>query len=244
MAWRSTMDNIINLLLNINTDLYLDYMIRVGLGVFIVTLIYYLYLIFQIKRFRNLLIKVAKEEEVVQSRIHLINNRLTKSKLISKFIMNPWKKFYNDYTFKKSEHIPDPLFYYSEKELVYKTGYRKIVESIPAIFVSLGILGTFLGLIIGLEDIDSTANVEGLQTGINTLLSGMGFAFYSSIAGILMSIIYQIIDRLFFYRLITNTAHKLLNTIDSVLPIETESSLLEQMVKTQEAQLNGMKEFL
>lgn len=61
-------------------------------------------------------------------------------------------------------------------------------------FTGLGILGTFAGLTVGLSGIDMTSSdIEILKSGIAKLLSGVQFAFYTSLIGIIIAIIYGIL---------------------------------------------------
>ena len=58
-------------------------------------------------------------------------------------------------------------------------------------FTGLGILGTFFGLTVGLNGIDMTSSdVEILKSGIASLLSGVQSAFYTSLGGIGVAILY------------------------------------------------------
>lgn len=59
----------------------------------------------------------------------------------------------------------------------------------PTLLTSLGILGTFAGIIIGLLDFD-TADID---KSIGPLLEGLKTAFISSLAGMLLSILYKAI---------------------------------------------------
>src|SRR5690625_982098 len=232
-----------NLMGIISDNNYLKFMTYLGVVIFLITLLYYGFLIVQMNKFRNLLVTIANKENSVHHRIYLINENVKKRKLKDWVVFQPWNSFYKEYSYKDTEYVPDPLFYFNESNIVYKIGFRKLIEVVPPVFVSLGILGTFWGITTGINDIDSGAGVEGLQEGINTLLSGMKFAFYSSIAGIIISLFYQIIDLLFFYKGLSISTEKLLKTLNEVIPIETEINLLDQLVTTQEAHFNDMKEF-
>ena len=57
----------------------------------------------------------------------------------------------------------------------------------PNMLTSLGILGTFVGIVLGLSDLE-LSDRELMQQGIQTLIEGMGTAFITSVAGILGSI--------------------------------------------------------
>ncbi len=58
-------------------------------------------------------------------------------------------------------------------------------------FTGLGILGTFFGLTVGLSGLDMTSSdIEVLKSGIAELLSGVQFAFITSLIGIILAIFY------------------------------------------------------
>lgn len=60
---------------------------------------------------------------------------------------------------------------------------------VPSLLTGLGILGTFLGLSLGLTNVDlASNNLETLKQGLRTLLSGANTAFITSVWGIGLSI--------------------------------------------------------
>lgn len=61
-----------------------------------------------------------------------------------------------------------------------------LVRSIPSIFTTIGILGTFLGIAVGLMSFDT----ETLNKSIPQLLNGLRTAFISSILGIFLALIF------------------------------------------------------
>jgi hypothetical protein len=56
---------------------------------------------------------------------------------------------------------------------------RETTVSLPSILTAQGVLGTFLGIFLGLMDFDT----ENVQASVPSLLEGMRFAFLTSIAG-------------------------------------------------------------
>ncbi len=62
-----------------------------------------------------------------------------------------------------------------------------IFDHIPSVFTTLGVFGTFLGIALGLHSFD----VENIDDSIPVLLQGLFVAFWSSIAGIALSLISQ-----------------------------------------------------
>lgn len=63
----------------------------------------------------------------------------------------------------------------------------KYIKSIPAGFTTTGVLGTFLGIVVGLYQFD----VDDIQSSIPLLLNGLKGAFLTSILGIILSMISQ-----------------------------------------------------
>ncbi|MCK9238441.1 MAG: MotA/TolQ/ExbB proton channel family protein [Pseudomonas sp.] len=68
------------------------------------------------------------------------------------------------------------------------------ISHAPTLMTSLGILGTFIGIVIGLMYFDTT-NIEG---SIPALLEGLKTAFITSVFGLLAAISFNILNTLFF----------------------------------------------
>ncbi|MCO7226356.1 hypothetical protein [Pleionea sp. CnH1-48] len=78
--------------------------------------------------------------------------------------------------------------------LAHATNRLKLfVHQAPGLLTSLGILGTFTGVIIGLMSFDITQ----IEAGISQLLDGLKTAFITSVMGITLSILFKIIITLF-----------------------------------------------
>ena len=73
------------------------------------------------------------------------------------------------------------------------SGFR---EYVPAFMTSLGILGTFIGIVVGLYDFDP----EHIDASLPTLLTGLKTAFYTSIAGMTATIAFRLIVSVAFER--------------------------------------------
>ena len=67
--------------------------------------------------------------------------------------------------------------------------HKRLLEMIPDIFTSLGILGTFVGLVWGLKNFEPN-NYEAMTSSVSALVDGIKVAFLTSIYGIAFSIIY------------------------------------------------------
>ena len=75
-------------------------------------------------------------------------------------------------------------FYISKKENEREVNeHRKIIESLPTIISTLGVLGTFAGITWGLYNF----NTSNINESIPTLLEGLKTAFFTSLAGMVGS---------------------------------------------------------
>ncbi len=76
----------------------------------------------------------------------------------------------------------------------YKNIHSKFREYAPTLMGALGILGTFIGIIIGLLNF----NTESIDTSIPLLLGGLKTAFITSIIGMFFAILFNALDAFFF----------------------------------------------
>lgn len=68
--------------------------------------------------------------------------------------------------------------------------HRRLVEMVPDILTSLGILGTFVGLVWGLRGFDPVS-YEAMASSISSLVDGIKVAFITSIYGITLSMTFS-----------------------------------------------------
>lgn len=81
--------------------------------------------------------------------------------------------------------------FYNNDVLLKERMNTKILNYIPQLMVGLGLLGTFLGLSMGLSNLDLKDN-----SGINELLNGVKTSFYTSLYGMYFSITFTILINL------------------------------------------------
>ena len=98
--------------------------------------------------------------------------------------------------------------YVNEDTVVYKPGHAQVAEILPTLLTSLGILGTFLGMMEGLTNLNFSDSATTISS-IPTLLGGMRFAFATSVVGITCSIIFNVV-----YHMVKGRAFKALDAFD------------------------------
>ncbi len=110
----------------------------------------------------------------------------------------------------------------------YKTFRNDNYASIaPSLFPMLGILGTFTAIAISMPDF-SSANTTELDNDISILLSGIGTAFYASIYGIYLSIIWNFFEKRGLSKL-DSDLHELHDVYESYIWSESELKRHEHM---------------
>tara|TARA_R110002050_G_scaffold168155_1_gene299275 strand:- start:9141 stop:10946 length:1806 start_codon:yes stop_codon:yes gene_type:complete len=125
--------------------------------------------------------------------------------------------------------------YFNEKHLLSANTNLKLLNSIPATLVGFGILGTFIGLTYGISNFQ-TSSTEQIKGSIETLLSGMGTAFVSSIYGMLLSLIFTFFEKVQVNSL-QNAIHELCYYLDRKFKISKEDERDIQLIR-QEKLLN------
>lgn len=87
-----------------------------------------------------------------------------------------------------------------------------LLDSASGTLVGLGLLGTFLGLTVGIANFKSD-DAQQIQSSIQLLLGGMGTAFATSLAGMGASLIFTTIDKMLRHRL-SKHIHTLTGRLD------------------------------
>ncbi|MDO5378226.1 MAG: MotA/TolQ/ExbB proton channel family protein [Clostridia bacterium] len=84
--------------------------------------------------------------------------------------------------------------YINEESVIESAGGTRLAEITPGILTSLGILGTFLGLVMGLSGLNlNAADTSALLAAMEKLIGGMSTAFLTSIAGVIASLTFNLL---------------------------------------------------
>ncbi len=88
----------------------------------------------------------------------------------------------------------DVSLYVNEETVIESAGGTRLAEITPGICTSLGILGTFLGLVLGLSGLKlNAADTSALLAAMEKLIGGMSTAFLTSIAGVVASLAFNLL---------------------------------------------------
>lgn len=103
---------------------------------------------------------------------------------------------------KESGQILSDIEEYINEDILGLMSWRGVIMQIPGIMTGIGILGTFVGLILGIREI-GFGTVEAALSSVQQILAGIDTAFYTSIVGVILSILFNI-----FYNVLYNVMNR------------------------------------
>lgn len=133
---------------------------------------------------------------------------------------------------------------YINENLLDRVGMNFFNSGISGTMTGLGILGTFLGLSMGLGSFNGE-DIYTISDNVGPLLSGMKVAFHTSVYGIIFSLIFN-----FVYRSIMSDAYEKLEVFLNVFRLTTQPAVLNEdensaaMVVYQAGMSNALKQML
>ena len=140
-------------------------------------------------------------------------------------------------------NIPASIYFNDENISKTHKSNLRILDSASGTLVGLGLLGTFLGLTIGIWSFDSSDS-SNIQQSIQNLLEGMGTAFLTSLFGMFFSLVYTALDKG-----CRNKLHRNINILnekldgiyyidDNSLQELNQAALVDKMIKAVQTELN------
>ena len=182
-----------------------------------------------LKNFRDTLENTEDYGELNEKIEGLPNNSIIKKE---------WKNYIETlYTKdgKKYETIDSDNFF--NFDVIYKQQISyKVFNYMPQFLVGLGMLGTFYGLTSGLSQLD-LSNVESIEVGVGSLLSGVKTAFYTSLFGLSYSLVLSNFINIHF-----NDIEKTITIIRRKINSLTKKSIKEDSIDIIIKSLNDIKE--
>ncbi len=117
--------------------------------------------------------------------------------------------------------------------------HRNILNQIPGVMTGLGILGTFIGLSLGLQKFNtgSTAEITG---SIEPLMDGIKVAFHTSIYGMVFSLVYNFVLK----RRVDdaeNAVKDFLNAYKKYVLPDTDSEGINRLIELQKRQYDAVR---
>ena len=119
-----------------------------------------------------------------------------------KFLKKAWQEFKESLVIPERRKVVyktnESSLFFSEDRLLGQSLNLRFWNSVPALLVGLGILGTFVGLVWGLIPFSGIdfQQTEEIRKAIEKLLSGVSTAFVTSVWGMLVSLLFNGVEKL------------------------------------------------
>lgn len=210
------------------------------------------------------LLKAIRRTHSIGSLVKEVDNLGTKyDRPADPVILNDLEKVFEDEDklFKKAwQEFKESLVIPERRKVVYKTDESSLFfsedrllgqylnlrfwNSVPALLVGLGILGTFVGLVWGLIPFSGIdfERTEEIRKGIEKLLSGVSTAFVTSVWGMLVSLLFNGVEKLYIGKVSREIAI-LQDVLDEPFTLTTEEEIAERQDYELEQQTAALKSF-
>lgn len=143
------------------------------------------------------------------------------------------------YYLRKTNSPTDIGDYIGEYEINNYT-HRRLVEMIPDILTSLGILGTFVGLVLGLRGFNPTS-YEAMSSSVDSLIDGIKVAFVTSIYGISLSLAFSYWLRGALTG-VSESLDRFLDAYYTTAVTPTDATAMNHIIANQNAQIKVMSQ--
>lgn len=134
---------------------------------------------------------------------------------------------------RRSGMVINDIDEFINEDVLSLRSWQGVIHQIPGTLTGLGILGTFIGLIVGIRDLQFDTMQNAIFS-IQNLLGGINVAFYTSIAGVIMSILFNILNKVTWGIMVRELGLFTLEFKRCVIPPEEEQSRFRQKQELQE----------
>lgn len=151
-----------------------------------------------------------------------------------------WREFDESLVYSSDKNLLsntlDAEHFFNSNTLAYGLTANRMLAAAPSFLTAIGVLGTFIGLTLGLKDLQVDAGeIETLKSGVSTMINGAAVAFMTSVWGIGFSLVLNMFEK-FVERRALKSIRKLQQRIDYLYPrLPAEHSLVQIAAATDES---------
>lgn len=140
----------------------------------------------------------------------------------------------------KSRSTVPAEIYFSTQAVVDGRLRTEFFKHVPGLFTGIGIIGTFTGLIRGLEAFKVSENAAEVRAGLESLMHSVGEAFLISAAAIFFAMLVTLLEKLLLAALYEQT-EDIVRAIDSHFESGAGEEYLSRLVKASEESASQAK---
>jgi len=132
-------------------------------------------------------------------------------------------KLYNTY---------DAAHFFNSNTLAGRITNNRFISAVPGFLTAVGVIGTFVGLVTGLEglNLSGDVSVDEMKVGIGSVIDGAKTAFITSICGVLLGVVFNIIEKWIEQNFESRIA-RLQIKIDRIFPRKNPEDQLQLIVQ-------------
>jgi ABC-type transporter Mla subunit MlaD len=142
------------------------------------------------------LIKDLKKEDLAQRRRQILEDATSHPR---GEVGNLWREFDESLVFSNDKtklyNTLDAEHFFNAKTLAAGLTESRLLAAAPSFLVAIGVLGTFVGLSVGLAGLDVGGELPQLRNAMNTMISGAATAFNTSVFGVFLSLVLNLIEK-------------------------------------------------
>ena len=142
-----------------------------------------------------------------------------------------WREFDESLVFSSDkEHLFNTLdaeHFFNNLSLAHGLTSSRLLAATPSFLTAIGVLGTFIGLTLGLNDLEvNSSEIASLKSGVSMMINGAAVAFMTSVWGVGLSLLLNFIEKV-VERFALNSIRDLQHEVDYLYPrIPAEQSLV------------------
>lgn len=150
------------------------------------------------------LLPIQKTQRALEKAEKHLNNRRNDGSYIynspdflhCKYLDDSWKRFLSNLELmRKNNAVCEIYDFINPQTAIHGPGNSAYGEMVPGLLTTLGIVGSFYGIVKGLSTLD-LSTTETMSLSIAVLISGMRTAFNTSIVGAVLALIFQLLRRI------------------------------------------------
>jgi len=125
----------------------------------------------------------------------------------------------------KLHNTLDAAHFFNPSTLAKGITDNRLIAAVPGFLTAIGVIGTFVGLQIGMSGMDISGDVMQMKKGIASVINGAKIAFMTSIWGVTLSVFFNFVEKLLEQNIRTKI-NNLQNSVDEIFPrLSPESQL-------------------
>ncbi len=127
----------------------------------------------------------------------------------------------------------DAHHFFNNSTLAAGITESRMLAAVPGFLTAVGVIGTFVGLQLGLSELNigNDVAVSEMKSGLAHVISGAKIAFMTSVWGVTLSVLFNFIEK-FLESLARKRIHKLQVRIDQIFPRLSAESQLQNIVES------------